>query len=301
MTGTTEATLQLDRLDGVLAEMFARRLALHEQAGRDAGRTWARLARHVDVPDLVRQYRASLGLVETRSEEDDEHEAIAIAAARSALHRLADLVFDEDEADDFDRLRRTFETVLRSGRAEGVADAVVMAAERLDKLGQHTLALDFKIAFEHAYAALERKAEQLAGESGKWLSDILGGQARDVGALLARLTREGASYADMVRGVSDLLTDADARAVQTVIDLMTSRSMSQGALDLYASEGIGQVDFVTAGDDRVCPICTDCEIKGPYGVGESPTPGIHPHCRCVLMPTSVLSATTVGAYLEGGP
>lgn len=295
-----EATLRLDQLDGVLAEMFARRLALHEQTGRDIGRAWSRLARHVDVPELVRRYRAGIGLVEARSERDAEHEAIATAAAINALHKLADMAFDEDDADDLDAIRRALEKAIRSGRAEGVADAVMMAAEQLDAVGAHSIALDFKIAFEHAYRALEAKAEQLAGESGTWLSDILGGQARDVGSLLARLTREGASYADMVRGVGDLLTDADARAVQTVVDLMTSRSMSRGALDLYASEGIGQVDFVTAGDDRVCPICSDYEIKGPYGVGESPTPGIHPFCRCVLMPTSVLSAATVGAYLGGG-
>jgi SPP1 gp7 family putative phage head morphogenesis protein len=134
-----------------------------------------------------------------------------------------------------------------------------------------------------------------------WLTQILDATARDVGRTLAVQTARGASRDDMAAAVRGVLLAADGRTVRTLTDLLTSRSMSRGALDLYAAEGVDEIDFVTAGDSRVCSTCDDLEGDSPFTAADCPAPGIHGSCRCVLVPHAAgLSDTTVGAYLEGG-
>lgn len=62
-------------------------------------------------------------------------------------------------------------------------------------------------------------------------------------------------------------------------------AQADGKLDHYRSAGIEQVDYVTAGDDRVSDICRSLEAASPYAVGSAPVPGrdSHPLCRCTLV------------------
>lgn len=72
-----------------------------------------------------------------------------------------------------------------------------------------------------------------------------------------------------------------------------------------ASEGAGQVQFVTAGDDRVCPECrllagatfSISEVKANQS---SLHPPIHPSCRCMLYPMP-MEATAGGETVEAQP
>lgn len=62
-------------------------------------------------------------------------------------------------------------------------------------------------------------------------------------------------------------------------------AQSDGKLLHYQQAGIAQVDYVTAGDDRVSEICLGLAARGPYAVGSAPVPGrdSHPNCRCTLV------------------
>jgi hypothetical protein len=50
-------------------------------------------------------------------------------------------------------------------------------------------------------------------------------------------------------------------------------------------EALGEVEVVTAGDDKVCPICQGISEDGPYEIdrARSLIPA-HPHCRCAFVP-----------------
>lgn len=67
----------------------------------------------------------------------------------------------------------------------------------------------------------------------------------------------------------------------------TEIAMAQaaGKLHHYRGAGIEQVDYVTAGDDRVSDICRSLEAAGPYALGSAPVPGrdSHPNCRCTIV------------------
>ena len=74
----------------------------------------------------------------------------------------------------------------------------------------------------------------------------------------------------------------------------TARAMTQGRLQSYANYGVNEVKILTAGDERVCPICREAETK-VYLIEDSPSlVPFHPLCRC-----SVMAHITHGVYREG--
>jgi SPP1 gp7 family putative phage head morphogenesis protein len=131
-----------------------------------------------------------------------------------------------------------------------------------------------------------------------WIQRIIAGSATDVGRLLATLESQGASEAEMVSQVQALVGATDVSAVSLFMDQAVSQAMSQASLDLYRAENVQLVDFVSAGDGRVCAICSDAEQNSPYTPDRAPTPGLHPNCRCVLQPADPLSASAYAAYLS---
>lgn len=64
----------------------------------------------------------------------------------------------------------------------------------------------------------------------------------------------------------------------------TAIAQSDGKLEHYRSAGITEVDYVTAGDERVSAICLALEARSPYPINSAPVPGrdSHPNCRCGL-------------------
>ncbi len=71
-----------------------------------------------------------------------------------------------------------------------------------------------------------------------WIQVMLGGAARSIGILLARLMEAGASRAHMVDELEAALsaagsTTASYRAVTLFMDQAIGQAMSQAALDLY--------------------------------------------------------------------
>ena len=85
------------------------------------------------------------------------------------------------------------------------------------------------------------------------------------------------------------------------MDQAIAQAMSQSALDLYLSEGIGSIYYVTAGDERVCPICEANEAGSPYTPDQVPLPAVHPRCRCVLTSDNPEPFKALAGQLIGQP
>jgi hypothetical protein len=264
-----EATLHLGHLEGVWAAVFDRRHARHADADRELIKLWNELAADLDLGLIVRAVRQHAGLGEARPDPATVTAvAIATGLALSALRALARKPL-------WGRLRQAVRDAIAAAHAEGHTDAVALAADAAGRV-----APAFDIAYDDAYAALAN-LESLYTEADTWLSNLLDDVADALGRRLATIAADGADYTAMLDAGLDLIGPDNPRAVAAAIDLLVSRAMSQGALDLYAAMGVDLVDILTAGDGRVCQRCVDAEENGPYSPSNAPVPGLHPRCRCV--------------------
>lgn len=261
-----KATIDLGKLEGMWALLFQRRTeqqATHTQAVAAA---WRDLIDRDQVADMVDQFRSRAGLTEARRRMSDLA-AEALAAGRRMLYALPDLP-------GWKRLRTAIRDAIASGRAEGIVNAVAIAADRAAEIG-----LDWNIAFEDAYRSLER-LEDLWGDADGWLGRTLDRATADLGRVLADAAEQGASRDEMIDAAMDVLTTGDAEAVAFVVDWAMTTAADEGALSLYRSEGVRQVDILTAADGRVCSACIDAEAGSPWNIGDAPQLPIHPVCRC---------------------
>lgn len=267
-----EVALHLGHLEGVWATVFHRRDALYAHHIRVVRALWRRAVADLDVAGAVTQIRQAAGLTEAKIDRDFLRRVRE--AARAAGVRLLQWIPGKAVWQD---VRDAMRAVVTAGRAEGFADALGVAASE-----QHVLGFDFDIAFEHAYAALENLGDAWA-QADPWLEKMMGRAADEFGRTLGDLAANGADYEQMVAAGMDVLQDtvADEGIVGFIVDWAASAGMSRGALDLYASEGVTQVTWMTAGDSRVCVICEQHGIDSPFLITDFPEMPAHPRCRCV--------------------
>lgn len=263
-----EVTLKLGSLEGTWALVFDRRDQLAAAHTAAVTAIWRQLI-HGHLRTAVRAFRHAAALTEATEKPDpNRFKAAALDAARVILGGLA-----IDHA--WDKLRRALRNAIAAGRAEGAVDAIAIAAERVGKIG-----LDWDIAFDDAYRALGNLGDIWADTDG-WLGRMLDRAAADLGRVLSDGAASGASYEDMVADALDALDSEDVGAVKFVVDWALNTGLARGALDLYAREGVQQVSWLTAADDRVCVTCLSYEEKSPYPISEFPAMPAHPWDRCV--------------------
>lgn len=263
-----EVTIDLGKLEGMWALLFQRRDQLAAQYTASVTDAWRKLIRPRLFRDGLHHLRADLGLYET-APDPARIKAAALAAARAMLAALGLTA-------GWAALRQAIRDALAAGRAEGIVNAVAIAAERAGRIG-----LDWDIAFDHAYEQLAR-LDELWTDADTWLGRLLDRATADVGRLLADKAAAGADYEEMLNAASELLDGTDIDAVRFVIDWALTTGADQGALSLYASEGVQAVDWITAGDGHVCTTCEDNESDSPWATGSVPQAPAHPLCRCVL-------------------
>ncbi|MFD8142507.1 hypothetical protein [Streptomyces sp. NPDC059708] len=260
------ATIDLGRLEGMWALLFQRREDQQARHAAEIRPLWRDLADRDDLATLVDRLRYQLGVVEARSPEQRRLRDEVLAAARAMLRALAD-------KSGFTALRIALRNAIAAGRAEGMVNAVAIAAERAGRIG-----LDWNIAFRDAYQAMER-LDDLWADAGSWLSRMIDGVADDLGRTLADGLEAGLDRDALIDAAGELLT-GDSEAVAFTVDWAMTTAADEGALSLYQSEGVLQIDIISAGDGRVCPSCIDAEVGSPWHIGDQPRMPLHPACRC---------------------
>ena len=278
--GVLEATLRLGSLEGTWALVYQRRdelIAKHSAVMQGA---WRAAVAGLDTGGLVHQVRTALGLREAAT--PDAVTKAKQAARDAALTLLAWLPATRA----WQRLRDAMRDALRSGRAEGAAGAIAIAGEAAGQIG-----MDFDLAFVHAYDALANLGQLWADADG-WLGKVVGRAADELGRALGDLAAQGASYEEMLAAAGSVLEDGDGDAVAFVVDWAMTTGLVQGALGLYASEGVQYASVITAGDNRVCAACDQAEADSPYLLGDFPGLPLHPRCRC----SPVSDWTLPGSY-----
>lgn len=261
-----KATIDLGKLEGMWALLFQRRQEQQDRHTVSVKALWSDLFTRNDIATMVDRLRWQLGLAESSNPDRRSLRAEALAAAKAMLAALADLA-------GFTTVRISLRNAITAGRAEGMVNAVAIAAERVGRIG-----LDWNIAFTDAYRAMEHLGE-LWGSAGGWLGRMVDGVADDLGRALADGMENGLSRDELIDAAADILT-GDMDAVAFTVDWAMTTAADEGALALYQSEGVLQIDIITAGDGRVCAACVDAEAGSPWRIGDQPRMPLHPNCRC---------------------
>lgn len=277
-----EATLRLGHLEGTWAKVYDRRDALLARVASEVQATWKSMIDQLDIGGLIRWFRAGEGLL---SESDDAATLRAIDAARVLLHALP-------ETDAYATLRQQLRDGIIAAQVEGQVGALALAADQLGQVG-----FNYETAFDHIHAALSN-LESTWADADTWLTQMVQGAAGDLGRKLAALVRDRAPYDDMLTAADEILGSGDTRAVAYTVDMAVHQSLTVGAMDLWAREGVSQVNFMTAGDNRVCAVCNQAEADNPHVMADAPRPPLHGGCRCTNTAVNPIRLDTLTPFLE---
>jgi SPP1 gp7 family putative phage head morphogenesis protein len=131
--------------------------------------------------------------------------------------------------------------------------------------------------------------ESLLNDSGVTIRSVAAGRLDAVGRVLAEGVENGDSPATIAEAIEGELTDPSRAEMIATTEL--ARAMSAASLGTYLANGIEAVEWISAGDGRVCNPCQINVEAGPrrpgsfFPSGESAPPG-HPWCRCALVPVT---------------
>lgn len=279
-----EATLRLGALEGRWAALYQRREDLVTKHTKLVTTVWRHSAHRLDVRAAVRRYRLSLGVGEYVDTDNTDHRRLVANGVAAAV--VSAIAGPDAPPADREAIISATADALADAEAEGYAGAVVMGAEQLGVEPP-----TFDAVYTDAQQAMADVGSHWADATG-WVNKMVGGNAADLGGRLSALAADGASFDDMVADAMDIIGGEDVRAVSTLLDLAMGQSFTRGALALYGREGVRQVDFVTAGGAKVCPICQEAEARSPWDLAAAPAPPLHPFCRCNLQATDPMQGLT---------
>jgi len=131
----------------------------------------------------------------------------------------------------------------------------------------------------HPEAALKADASRVKG--------IVGTQLDAIARELTEGLLKGETPEQIGRRLETLLEDP-VRAL-TIAWTETNRALSAAAIDTYREQGVTTKGWMTALDQRVCPVCVANEVQGFIPIGDDfrsgdPHPPGHPRCRCAPIP-----------------
>jgi len=290
--GILEATLRLGHLEGTWAAIFARREQIYRDHIAAITAAWLVVVRRINLAVAVRRCRDSLGLTEAADAGNAEHRDLITRAIAASV--LAAAVGHDGDPVSREGLIAALAATLRAAQAEGVADALAIAAEDAD--GE----FDFAQAYDDAFMNLGDVHDRFWGQALGLLDAIQGAVALALAKVLARAVRDGLSERDMLDAAQTALDSASVTAaVAMLIDFAISAAFTTGTRSLFGRYGVGTVNYLTAGDDNVCPVCDEAEGGNPWPVSEVPLPPQHHRCRCVISAAEDLPADAYDKYLEG--
>jgi 2'-5' RNA ligase len=277
-----EVTLDLGKLQGTWAEVYRRREELTAGHVDLIAAAWRKLVKRLDVHDLVKQWKRHASLPAPMESADQQWRKAAVVAVLAWLRSvLAD--------PDYRELAQAVTAALTAGQAEGRTAALAVAADQAGAVG---------FDWDKAYDAMTRDvAVHLPDAAEPWVQRIIAGAAADGGKLLADLADEGESDTAIAKAVLDVIAGTTPKALTLIADYAMGAAMARGSLDLYASEGLTLVAWMTAGDGRVCPACQDNEDNGPYAPEAFPSCPDHYRCRCCPAPAQPLPVSAYAAFL----
>ncbi|MBV6697445.1 hypothetical protein KV557_09945 [Kitasatospora aureofaciens] len=258
-------TLPLAALEGVWAAVYRHRDRLEAAAAEQVLAAWRLLAADLDLTAVMTALRQQLGEASPAAERRRHVQQVTAAAVLAQLAALT-------RRPAWAALIAALTAILRQGRAAGRHAGHAVMDDDPDQLADDDgevpddgdPAEDTAAAYTVTAAALRGTAQTIAGT-------LLSGveQGDDERAM------QGQADASLTAGTAWSLAAVTASAA----------AFTTGLVDAYLRRGVQQLDYVTAGDGRVCPTCSNAEDRSPWPANSAPLPPLHPRCRCTLQPT----------------
>ena len=267
--------------EAIRPAIVARRKRLIRAHVAKVDAAWDACIARLPIQAMVRGFRQDAGLVaKAASTERRARKDAGTAAALAWLQGIG-------QTPGYAALIGAVEDAIRSGMAEGEADALAAAAARQDA-GK----LDVEAAFDAAYARLAGDPG-VAQQAQETIEAIIGGAGADIGRQLAGQAEAGATERDMASAVRGVTTGA-VRSLQAWLGDGIYASFGAGADGLFTQ---AQVQVYWATDGNPCPTCVENEAGSPYGPGEVPEFPAHPNCQCDLYTTDPVPSSLFSPFL----
>lgn len=273
-------TLKLGELEGIWAVIYARREAiehLHGRAFADVMKAIAAIDWQQIVDSIGTQLLIDPGI--TGKQLADELGT-----------RIRNLIAAELPASERAAWNQAMIAALTDATAEGQAAALALIADTA------SITIDWELAAREAKAALTG-GQVLADDAAAWVTKQTQGLGYEIAQKLAALWDSGASRQDMLDAIQAIL-GADTTVAGYLLDTAIGQALTLGALTTYGMAGVTYVDFITAGDERVCYQCETAEIGNPYLLGDLNAPPLHPRCRCAVSPSDFQFTSAAAALVD---
>ncbi|MET9073845.1 hypothetical protein ABZX95_17095 [Streptomyces sp. NPDC004232] len=254
-------TINISDTKGIWRPVYAHRQALHATADHLVLDAWRRDIAGINLRDAVAAWRQQAGEALTdaqRSRRDAAASAVlSVLSARSWRRTKAALAAAAKQAH-------------RVGWAAG--HALVTRDHTDDSPYDETDS-------EYSVGSPEMSDHAAQGTATATLTAALAATARRASRAIADNTD---SEDDGEGDGEDVLDDAYDMGLAT--DLAISAAYGAGLLAAYVAAGLFAVQWISAGDERVCQTCITYEDGSPYSLLGAPRIPAHPMCRCVLAP-----------------
>jgi len=133
------------------------------------------------------------------------------------------------------------------------------------------------------------KVELLYTRAFDELKGVTDAMSQQMSRILADGLVQGKGPLAIARDLRKNVTNITKRRARTIARTEIIRVHAEGQLDAYERLGVEEVnllaEWLTAGDERVCPECDSMASSGPYKIEEAR--GLipaHPNCRCTWVP-----------------
>lgn len=145
--------------------------------------------------------------------------------------------------------------------------------------------------------------QQLLDAAGITIKSLGQGRFDELAQALALALENGDSPDTLARDLADILDNPAWAGMVAVTEL--NRAISASTLLIYERMGVEAKLWLTALDDRVCPVCDGNAQDGPvplagsFSSGADAPPG-HPNCRCALDATTLTGQQAEFALADAG-
>jgi SPP1 gp7 family putative phage head morphogenesis protein len=134
-----------------------------------------------------------------------------------------------------------------------------------------------------------KKIELLYTRAFDELKGVTDTMSQQMGRILAEGLSQGKGVFKIAREMDRSISTLTRTRAEVIARTEIIRAHAEGSLDAYESLGVKEleveVEFTTAGDDLVCPLCSELEGR-LYTVEEARgIIPVHPNCRCAWIPT----------------
>lgn len=283
-----EVAIDLGNLEGIWADVYARQEALHAKHQRKARTAWRKAVAGLDVATLVAAFRRQALMLDGAPAPGTDHESPAAAKHHKAELRnlarsmAAGFLAGVNDQPDYSGLLAAITAALTAAAGEGTAAALGVSAAAAGYSG-----------FAWDKAARDGRTGPDPGTATGWAARIIAGAVTGLAAALLAGAVAGDSEAAMTTAAATALRKA--RSVTAFLDQAVHSAVTAAMGAAYAAlGGIELLDWLDAGDGRVCVICEGYAEGGPYAPRDYPA-APHPGCRCSPGPAGGLTLP-LGAF-----